>query len=1207
MVTERGLKFRLMEFHVSRASRDTYQFDDSLFGLTGNVVLADFFAARVFAARLSSAGRPAQPGELNAMGLIDEISHMLIAEYRKSINPGAMRKALAHVRDTLGAEQVDSTLARFASEFPTVAVYRGLQTQTAYLSGATEGTPNTEVALEEMLLLWLSNSNPAFMRYGELFEDTALARDTAYLPIIEALTGFFGAQPPLFENQSLISVLRLPAQAHPDSLDAQLGFIRTYWVNAVPVLRAYGLRVLRGQDLIKEEARSFAAWFGPGGPGATARPVDQAFLGMGKPEFSDDEIRTAIRANYATDPEYEAYTVDRAWMPRLVLLAKNAFVWLDQLSKQYGREISRLDQIPDEALDQMQRWGITGLWLIGLWERSHASKRVKQMMGAHDAVASAYSLMGYRIADDLGGEEAMRVLKERAWKRGIRMGSDMVPNHFGVDSDWVVNYPDAFLSLDHPPYPNYTFNSPDLSEDSRVGIFLEDHYYDRTDAAVVFKRLDRHTGDVKYIYHGNDGTSMPWNDTAQLDYLKADVREAVIRVILDVAKQFPIIRFDAAMTLAKRHIQRLWFPIPGSGDGIPSRAGMGVTKEEFDRLMPVEFWREVVDRAAVEAPDTLLLAEAFWMLEGYFVRTLGMHRVYNSAFMHMLRDEDNAKYRYLIKETLEFDPQILKRYVNFMNNPDEKTAIEQYGKGDKYFGVALLMSTLPGLPMYGHGQVEGYTEKYGMEYRRAKLDEKPDQGLIDYHARMVFPILHKRYLFAEVDHFYLYDFYTTGGGVSEDVFAYSNQHGDERTLVLYHNRNARTAGYVRVSAAYLVKGEGMRQTTLGDAFKLHNDDQHFLLFRDHVTGLEFIRSSREIYERGLFVELGEYKSHIFLDIQEVYDADGRYARLTAQLNGRGVGNLAQAAREIAYGSILAPTRALINADTLKLMHGSRIDAAQVKRGKTPAVDATLLETIGQRALTLAGEAARLSAGAHAETVSQATVDAVSAVLQLAVFNKRFAPRLRKPLIDADLSLDDIAPLYVWALLHRLGGVKHTSAAAVAAQTAAWLDEWSLRQPVADAFVGLDVPADARGRAMSLTRALIARAGLLGEACTAAFVSRKARPKAAATAAAARTTTATKTRSAEKPDVEAGLAVLMADTGFYRAVGANVWDGATYVNKEAFEGLIDLLLLAEAVQASDDSAKAAAATRVRRASVLAAAIKNDVAQRGYKVTAAAATV
>ena len=37
--------------------------------------------------------------------------------------------------------------------------------------------------------------------------------------------------------------------------------------------------------------------------------------------------------------------------------------------------------------------------------------------------------------------------------------------------------------------------------------------------------------------------------------------------------------------------------------------------------MPAEFWRDVVDRVAAEVPGTLLLAEAFWMMEGYFVRS----------------------------------------------------------------------------------------------------------------------------------------------------------------------------------------------------------------------------------------------------------------------------------------------------------------------------------------------------------------------------------------------------------------------------------------------------------------------------------------------------------------------------------------------------------------------------------------------------------
>ncbi len=220
------------------------------------------------------------------------------------------------------------------------------------------------------------------------------------------------------------------------------------------------------------------------------------------------------------------------------------------------------------------------------------------MRGNPEAVASAYSLFDYDIAADLGGEDAYQELRDRAWQRGIRLACDMVPNHMGIDSRWVIEHPDWFVSLDYSPFPAYSFNGPDLSWDERVGIFLEDHYYDSSDAAVVFKRVDRWSGQEKYIYHGNDGTSMPWNDTAQLNYLQAEVREAVIQTILHVARKFPIIRFDAAMTLAKKHFQRLWFPEPGTGGDIPSRAEHGLTKEQFDAAMPEEFWREVVDRVA---------------------------------------------------------------------------------------------------------------------------------------------------------------------------------------------------------------------------------------------------------------------------------------------------------------------------------------------------------------------------------------------------------------------------------------------------------------------------------------------------------------------------------------------------------------------------------------------------------------------------------
>ena len=129
------------------------------------------------------------------------------------------------------------------------------------------------------------------------------------------------------------------------------------------------------------------------------------------------------------EQEVEAFSRDSDWMPCLVLMAKNTYVWLDQLSKAYKQDIYRLDHIPDEELDSLAARGISGLWLIGLWERSVASRTIKQRCGNPEAVASAYSLFDYEIAADLGGEEAFQNLKGRAWQRGIRMASDMVPNH----------------------------------------------------------------------------------------------------------------------------------------------------------------------------------------------------------------------------------------------------------------------------------------------------------------------------------------------------------------------------------------------------------------------------------------------------------------------------------------------------------------------------------------------------------------------------------------------------------------------------------------------------------------------------------------------------------------------------------------------------------------------------------------------------------
>ena len=390
-----------------------------------------------------------------------------------------------------------------------------------------------------------------------------------------------------------------------------------------------------------------------------------------------------------------------------------------------------------------------------------------------------------------------------------------------------------------------------------------------------------------------------------------------MQVILDVARRFPIIRFDAAMVLAKRHVQRLWFPLPGAGGSIPSRAENAISEEQFEALMPREFWREVVDRVAAEVPGTLLLAEAFWLLEGYFVRTLGMHRVYNSAFMNMLRDEENAKYRSYLKKTLDFDPDILKRYVNFMSNPDEKTAREQFGDGDKYFGTSVLLVTLPGLPMFGHGQVEGFSERYGMDFKQAKQDEHPNQHLIDRHNQLIAPLLKNRQLFAESANFTMYDF-DTDHGVDENVFAYSNRSGDERGLILYNNVYASTHGTLRTSVPFVDKGANtLRQRSLFDGLAFPDTPGLVLAFRDKVSNLEFLRRITDVRDHGLTFSLSGYGHAVLLNWRPLQSTTAQpWDTLADSLNGHGVPSVDEAMNNLRFRPIYEVLEQVLTPATL---------------------------------------------------------------------------------------------------------------------------------------------------------------------------------------------------------------------------------------------------------------------------------------------------
>ncbi len=853
---------------------------------------------------------------LNLFAILQTVFRYIIDTLAEDAAIGVLEEALRRGGHDPADDETMKTTALFVELFPPAEVLSHEVSASSWLLVGGR----RRIVLREMLLLHAAADNPAVESFRDILDDLELSQSSSYKAIITNTHTALTRKPYLAPlGCTLGEALRAPVKASPDLLSGQIRFVRETWSAVLPPELLAELDT--ALDILLEEERE-RGWGGDPGP----PPVLE--FRRGKDGEKGHGRGDSIFAGFDY-PEYDRFSQDADWMSNVVMIAKMVYVWLDQLSRSHGHPITRLDQIPDAELDRLAAWGFTGLWLIGLWERSPASQRIKQICGNPEAIASAYSLYDYEVAEDLGGWNALASLRERAARRGIRLASDMVPNHTGIYSRWVIQHPDWFVQTDYPPFPTYQFNGEDLSHDSNVCLQIEDGYWSKQDAAVVFKHYDRRDGRTRYIYHGNDGTSIPWNDTAQLNYLIPEVREAVIQTILHVARNFQIIRFDAAMTLAKKHYERLWFPLRGHGGGIPSRAEHGMSKEEFDAVFPVEFWREVVDRVAAEAPGTLLLAEAFWMMEGYFVRTLGMHRVYNSAFMNMLKMEENHKYRHTIKNVLEFNPEVLKRFVNFMNNPDERTAVEQFGSQDKYFGACVLLATMPGLPMFGHGQIEGFREKYGMEYKRAYWDEQIDEGLVRGHELWIFPLLRRRWLFSGSENFKLYDFYACDC-INENVFAYSNRVGDQHSLVMYHNTFSTAAGWIRESAGFAVNTGNSEpeicRTTLGIALGLASEDGLLCAFRDHIQGLTYLRNARELYECGLYVELKEYQFYVFLDFSEIRDdEDGNWQQLCTELNGSGVENLEDEFKQLRYKTLNEAFKAAIELMQSELR--SKLDSA----------------------------------------------------------------------------------------------------------------------------------------------------------------------------------------------------------------------------------------------------------------------------------------
>ena len=263
------------------------------------------------------------------------------------------------------------------------------------------------------------------------------------------------------------------------------------------------------------------------------------------------------------------------WIKNPIIYEINTWSWLHALSEIYNNSIT-LDNIPEEVFNQELKY-FDAVWLMGVWERSPASKKIalehpdlmKEYHKAlhdfrdEDVIGSPYAVYYYHVDKNIGGIDGLNEIREKLVEQEIKLVLDYVPNHVSIDSLWTFES-DLFIdgSLeDLMPHPYEYFS---------IG--------------------------EKIFANGRDPNFPSWTDTIQINAFSKEARNKTINTLLDIAEICDGVRCDMAMLVTNKVFSKTWGEKAGP---IPEK----------------EFWEEIIPTIKAKYPNFIFIAEVYWGME----------------------------------------------------------------------------------------------------------------------------------------------------------------------------------------------------------------------------------------------------------------------------------------------------------------------------------------------------------------------------------------------------------------------------------------------------------------------------------------------------------------------------------------------------------------------------------------------------------------
>ncbi len=480
----------------------------------------------------------------------------------------------------------------------------------------------------------------------------------------------------------------------------------------------------------------------------------------------------------------------------------NTRVWIRQFDTEDKR--ATLDDVPTTYWDKLKDKGMDYVWLMGVWK---INEEAIEKYCFEDGLKQSYSkaLRDWKKEDVIGSPYSIDIY-------------DVNPNLGSLKSIHRIrrelNKRDMKLILDF--VPNH-FSAESALIKSQPDLFLQvDKERYEEDNHTYFKPHD----DIdNYFAHGRDPFFPAWQDTIQVNYFNVHAREYMIKVLINLTKFCDGARCDMAMLSLNNVFRNTW----GS-----------VAKQNSSGLAKDEFWKTAIEIVKNVCPHFIFIAEAYWGLE-WELQQQGFNYTYDKKLTDRLKSDFVPS----IHDHLEATDEYQTKSIRFIENHDETRAVTKFGL-DKSLAAAVIYSTIKGMRFFNDGQFEGKKVKLPVQLGREPKEKI--NGYVYSHYKRLLEITKE-------------DIFKKGDWQLVEVSPASDNNDT------YINFLCWKWSYKNENKLVVVNYSGML-STCRIKLELKGYPEEITL-HDQLNDDTYIRSSNEISTEGLYIELKNYRCHIF--------------------------------------------------------------------------------------------------------------------------------------------------------------------------------------------------------------------------------------------------------------------------------------------------------------------------------------------------------